>query len=91
VPHDSRPTPPDAAGVLFSTTAFALGNTGNRTLDVPKRSWRATLTVDPDGERFLGLERLNLKAMYNDPRRCARRWRARSRRRACCVPAPTRS
>ncbi len=53
--------------MLFSTTAFALGNTGNRTLDVPKRSWRATLTVEPDGERFLGLARINLKAMYNDP------------------------
>ena len=50
-PHDTRPTPsPDAAGVLFSASAFALGNTGNRTLDVPKRSWRATLTVEPDGE-----------------------------------------
>jgi hypothetical protein len=78
-PHDTRPTPsPDAAGVLFSTTAFALGNTGNRTLDVPKRSWRATLTVEPDGERFLGLARINLKAMYNDPSqmREALAWRA---------------
>ena len=78
-PHDTRSTPPpDAAGVLFSTTAFALGDTGNRTLDVPKRSWRATLTVDPDGERFLGLARINLKAMYNDPSqmREALAWRA---------------
>jgi hypothetical protein len=78
-PHDTRSTPsPDEAGVLFSTTAFALGNTGNRTLDVPKRSWRATLTVDPDGERFLGLARINLKAMYNDPSqmREALAWRS---------------
>ena len=78
-PHDTRSTPPpDAAGVLFSTTAFALGNTGNRTLEVPKRSWRATLTVEPDGERFLGLARINLKAMYNDPSqmREALAWRA---------------
>ena len=73
-PHDTRSTPsPDAAGVLFSTTAFALGNTGNRTLDVPKRSWRATLT-----DHFLGLARINLKAMYNDPSqmREALAWRS---------------
>jgi hypothetical protein len=81
-PHDPRPLPPpDAAGVLFATTAFALGNTGNRTLDVPKRSWRATLTVDPGGRRFIGLARLNLKAMYNDPSqmREALAWRAFTR------------
>src|SRR5438093_2675973 len=45
-PTDLRATPPpDATGVLFTTTAFELANTGNRTLNVPKRSWRATLDV----------------------------------------------
>jgi hypothetical protein len=64
---DQRVAPaPDRAGVLFTTSSFALANTGNRTLDVPKRSWRANLTAGK-AERFVGMSRLNLKAMYNDP------------------------
>ena len=73
-----RPHPRTTRACCSRPPPFALGNTGNRTLDVPKRSWRATLTVDPDGERFLGLARINLKSMYNDPSqmREALAWRA---------------
>lgn len=73
-PADPRPTPPpDAHGVLFTTTAFELANTGNRTLHAPKPSWRA----EP-GRRFAGMSRISLKAMYNDPSqmREALAWRA---------------
>jgi hypothetical protein len=81
-PTDSRTNPPpDAAGVLFTTTAFALANTGNRTKYAPKRSWRAALDVEPDGHRFAGMARINLKSMYNDPSqlREALAWRTFAR------------
>jgi hypothetical protein len=33
----------------------------------PKRSWKADLTPDGEGERLAGMDTVNLKAMYNDP------------------------
>jgi CotH kinase protein len=67
-PGDRRRVPaPDSAGVLFSTMAFALKNSGNRTLRAPKRSWRIILDPAARGNRLAGMTRINLKAMYNDP------------------------
>ena len=67
-PRDRRRVPgPGSAGVLFSTTAFALKNSGNRTLRAPKRSWRILLDASGDSNRLAGMTRINLKAMYNDP------------------------
>jgi hypothetical protein len=67
--HDSRHLPPPGSdGVLFSTTSFSLMNSGNRTLRVPKRSWKIEFQSSgaPD-DVLLGMHRFNLKAMYNDP------------------------
>jgi hypothetical protein len=67
-PGDRRRVPaPDGGGVLFSTMAFALKNSGNRTLSAPKRSWRIILDPAVCGNRLAGMTRINLKAMYNDP------------------------
>lgn len=67
-PGDRRRVPaPDSGGVLFSTMAFALKNSGNRTLRAPKRSWRIILDPAVRGNRLAGMTRINLKAMYNDP------------------------
>jgi CotH kinase protein len=67
-PGDRRPVPaPGSGGVLFSTMAFALKNSGNRTLGAPKRSWRIILDPAVYGNRLAGMTRINLKAMYNDP------------------------
>jgi hypothetical protein len=67
-PADGRriPAPPGGA-VMFSTQAFSLKNTGNRTLRAPKRSWRMILDAAGHGNRLAGMTRINLKAMYNDP------------------------
>ena len=67
-PADRRPVPvPGGGGVLFSTEAFALKNSGNRTLHAPKPSWRIILDAAGQGSRLAGMTRINLKAMYNDP------------------------
>jgi hypothetical protein len=68
-PHDARHIPPaGGSGVLFSTTSFSLMNSGNRTLRVPKRSWKVEMEADDPGhDELLGMHRFNLKAMYNDP------------------------
>jgi hypothetical protein len=67
-PGDRRRVPaPDSGGALFSTMAFALKNSGNRTLRAPKRSWRIILDPAAPGNRLAGMTRINLKAMYNDP------------------------
>ena len=43
-PADRRRIPPPGGGdVLFSTQAFRLKNSGNRTLRAPKPSWRIIL------------------------------------------------
>ncbi|NMO49897.1 hypothetical protein HH310_01605 [Actinoplanes sp. TBRC 11911] len=57
--------PPDDAGVLFTTAGFSLVNSGNKTKFAPKRSWK--VNVEPGDDRLVGMSRLNLKSMYNDP------------------------
>ena len=67
-PADHRRIPSLGSGsVLFSTQAFTLKNSGNRTLRAPKRSWRIILDAAGHGNRLAGMTRINLKAMYNDP------------------------
>ena len=67
-PRDTRHIPPpDEDGILYATTAFSLMNSGNRTLRVPKRSWKVEFESRGGDDRLVGMSRLNLKAMYNDP------------------------
>ena len=67
-PADRRPVPVSCGGgVQFTTEAFALKNSGNRTLHAPKPSWRIILDAAGQGNRLAGMTRINLKAMYNDP------------------------
>jgi hypothetical protein len=67
-PSDDRHVPPPGQeGVLLSTPTFSLMNSGNRTLRVPKRSWKVNFDVGDSKERLVDMSRLNLKAMYNDP------------------------
>src|SRR5262249_28475890 len=67
-PADHRRIPaPGCGGVLFSTQAFALKNSGNRTLRASKRSWRIILDAAGRGNRLAGRTRINLKAIDNDP------------------------
>jgi CotH kinase protein len=88
-PGDERHIPgPGAGGTLFSTADFSVGNSGNRTLRAPKRSWRFGL--EPawgGGTRLAGMTRINLKSMWNDPSqmREALAWRLLGR---AGVPAP---
>lgn len=65
-PDDRRalPAPTSDDGHLVETGRFSLGHSGNRTLQAPKRSWVVKFTEDED---LAGMDRLNLKAMYNDP------------------------
>ena len=62
--HISGPLDGKAA---FSTSTFALANSGNRTLRSPKHSWKISLEPDDGGDRLAGQARVNLKSMYNDP------------------------
>src|SRR5262249_53048554 len=68
-PADAQHIPgPGAGGVLLSTPAFSLENSGNRTLTAPKRSWKVALEGAAHGGAHLaGMARVNLKSMYNDP------------------------
>ena len=67
-PADPRPIPPaGASGVLFTSATFSLMNSGNRTLLAPKRSWKIDVEPGDDDDQIVGLARLNLKSMYNDP------------------------
>ena len=67
-PADRRRVPaPGGGGALFSSQAFSLKNSGNRTLRAPKRSWRILLDAAGHDNRLAGMTRINLKAMYNDP------------------------
>src|SRR5258708_1092370 len=87
-PGDRGAVPvPGGGGVLFSTEAFALKNSGNRTLRAPKPSWRIILDAAGQGNRLAGMTRINLKAMYNDPSqmREALAWRLFS---LANIPAP---
>ena len=86
-PADRRAVPVPGGDARFSTEAFALKNSGNRTLRAPKPSWRIILDgAGPDG-RLAGMTRINLKAMYNDPSqmREALAWRLFA---VANVPAP---
>lgn len=65
-PHDRRPVPSaDGATVLLDSGRFSLGNSGNRTLGAPKRSWKVEL--EDDDETLTGMSCFNLKSMFNDP------------------------
>lgn len=65
---EHRHIPPEPHdGPLFASTVFSLQNTGNRTLRASKRSWRIELERGDDEDAFVGLDRINLKAMVNDP------------------------
>ncbi|MGW2224310.1 CotH kinase family protein [Streptomyces formicae] len=61
----ARSEDPDAE--LLSTSAFSLVNSGNMTAHAPKRSWKIDLEIGTGEDRLHGMERINLKAMYNDP------------------------
>ncbi|WP_413758829.1 CotH kinase family protein [Streptomyces sp. MMBL 11-3] len=52
---------------LFATSSFSMVNSGNMTAHAPKRSWKIDLEVGASEDRLHGMERVNLKAMYNDP------------------------
>jgi hypothetical protein len=67
-PNDQRHIPPaDNEGVLFCTSAFSLTNSGNRTLYAPKHSWKMNFEAAGSDNRLVGMARINLKSMYNDP------------------------
>jgi CotH kinase protein len=66
-PADQRHIPPDGGATVYQTATFSLVNSGNRTLWAPKRSWKADLEPEGDGERLAGMSTVNLKAMFNDP------------------------
>ena len=67
-PDDGRHISGSLEGkAAFSTSTFALANSGNRTLRSPKHSWKISLEPDDGGKRLAGQARINLKSMYNDP------------------------
>jgi CotH kinase protein len=67
-PRDGRHIPPPSGeGVLFGTSRFSIMNSGNRTLYAPKASWKFNFETADDDSALVGMHRLNLKAMYNDP------------------------
>jgi hypothetical protein len=85
-PHDTRQLPPPGgAGTLLDTARFSLANSGNRTKNAPKRSWKVDL--EPGDDEVAGMSVLNLKSMYNDPSqmREALAWRLFGQ---AAVPAP---
>jgi hypothetical protein len=71
---DGRHIPPDRGGAVYRTGTFSLVNSGNRTLWASKRSWKADLEPDGDGEPLAGMSKLNLKSMSTTRHRCGRRW-----------------
>src|SRR2546421_888828 len=65
-PASDRHIPgPGPEGVAFSAQSFSLVNSGNRTLNAPKRSWKVALEHGADD--ITGMTCVNLKSMYNDP------------------------
>jgi CotH kinase protein len=66
-PQDQRRMPPAERSVLFASSTFSLVNSGNKTKDAPKRSWKVDVEPGDDDDRIVGMARLNLKSMYNDP------------------------
>lgn len=66
--NDNRHIPPPSdEGVLFGTSSFSVMNSGNRTLYAPKPSWKFNVKTADEESDVVGMGRLNLKAMYNDP------------------------
>jgi hypothetical protein len=63
----SRAAAEAGGATVYSTSTVSLVNSGNRTLGAPKRSWKADLEPEGDGERLAGMSKLNLKSMFNDP------------------------
>lgn len=70
----STPAGPPASGTtqespatMLATQSFSLVNSGNLTAHAPKRSWKVDFEVGGSADRLHGMERVNLKAMYNDP------------------------
>jgi hypothetical protein len=61
------PSPPSDDRVPYRSRTFSLVNTGNRTLDRPKKSWRVNVGAGTDDEHVAGMTRLSLKSMINDP------------------------
>jgi hypothetical protein len=68
-PADAKHIPGrGTGGIMLSTRGFSLENSGNRTLNAPKRSWKVALEGAAHGGAHLaGMARVNLKSMYNDP------------------------
>jgi hypothetical protein len=67
-PQDQRHIPPPGdEGVLFGASTFSVMNSGNRTLYAPKPSWKFNIKTADEDSGLVGMGRLNLKAMYNDP------------------------
>ncbi len=64
---DRRLPPPGQEDILLSTPTFSLMNSGNRTKHAPKRSWKINFDVRDSKDPLVGVSRLNLKSMYNDP------------------------
>ncbi|MFE6164622.1 CotH kinase family protein [Streptomyces sp. NPDC056486] len=56
-----------ADDTLLATPSFSMVNSGNLTAHAPKRSWKIDFEVGESEDRLFGMERVNLKAMYNDP------------------------
>lgn len=56
-----------ADDTLLSTPSFSMVNSGNMTAHAPKRSWKINFEVGDSEDRLYGMERINLKSMYNDP------------------------
>jgi len=66
--NDNRQIPPPGdEGVLFGTSSFSVMNSGNRTLYAPKPSWKINVKTADEESDLVGMGRINLKAMYNDP------------------------
>jgi hypothetical protein len=87
-PNDGRHiSGPSGEGAAFSTPAFSLANSGNRTLRAPKRSWKISLEPGEGGKQLAGQARVNLKSMYNDPSQMREALAWRLFRRAA-VPSP---
>ena len=87
-PNDGRHiSGPSGEGAAFSTPAFSLANSGNRTLRAPKRSWKISLEPGEGGKQLAGQAHVNLKSMYNDPSQMREALAWRLFRRAA-VPSP---
>ncbi|MBJ7598143.1 CotH kinase family protein [Candidatus Nephthysia bennettiae] len=66
-PADGRHiAPPGEGGMLFASPTFSLMNSGNRTLRAPRRSWKVNFQIADGADRLAGMERINLKSMFND-------------------------